>query len=860
MVDKSYPGVYVEEFDAGAHRIAGVDTSTVGMVGVTGRGPIEVQLVTSWQEFTERFGDSVTAPEPAVRAQWTLDAVDGGEWWHFRFAVKGFFDNGGERLYVKRVVADDPASLCADDFVNTIDAFERFDVISIVVAPGMWSAQVQAALIAQCEARGRCFAVLDAPAGADIEQLRIFRAQRHSRFAALYYPWVDVLDPRAAQRVVVPPSAHIAGVYARVDRERGVFMAPANQTVRGIEALAHEVTHAEAETLGREGINTLHTLAGTIAVWGARTLSDGEWHYVNVRRLLVFIEESIAKGTRWVVFEPNGEPLWAELRRCVLQFLLNLWRAGGLAGSTPEQAFFVRCDPTTMTQDDIDQGRLVCEVGVAPLQPTEFVFLRIGQWTAEHKGAPDAAPNDALIDPPYVACVSIADCALLREAIARPRRVGMLVVVNGADRNARATAARELARLAQLSFHQIDLSRVVSKYVGETMKNLDRIFDAAATSDVALFFDETDALFGRRGEVKDARDRYPTIGVAYLLQRIEAFAGIVMLATNRRTGAPAAVRRLAKLGVEAPQTVIETTPSLPDLSSAVDLEVVATNLRAIQALYFAAMLERLALFQVVDRLVELFMQGQLTLGATDARTRLSEYGKRRADRLSEAQRRELYARVFGVAGGAASTPSNHEFDTLWIRFVSAVASWAPPGDNGALRTAARELATNLSLHGNALSLYVAKELAETVRDAIDIVCDPDVRAVYGARDAWQLIDQVATLELGGARNAVRYWTTAAAGAVVIAWLAKHLERLTPSFTVAMLELSESPSASNCRLGPQALSQPSDADLVIACANWLAVAAASPTEVNGAPARAEVPFAGVPGDFPAFVAALLATNR
>jgi phage tail sheath protein FI len=849
VVDQSYPGVYVEETDAGGHPIAGVDTSTAGMVGVTDRGPIEAQLVTSWMDFTERFGDSVTPPEPTVRAQWTLDAVDGGEWWHVGVAVKGFFDNGGERLYVKRVVADDPASLCAADFVNAVDAFERFDAISSVLAPGIWSAQVQAALIAHCEARGRCFAVLDAPAAADVEQARTFRAQRHSRFAALYYPWVDVLDPRTAQRVTVPASAHVAGVYARVDRERGVFKAPANETLHGVESLAIDVTDAEAQTLGHDGINPLRTLGGAIKVWGARTLSSGEWGYLNVRRLFVFIEESIANGTRWVVFEPNDEPLWAQLRQSVLQFLLNVWKAGGLAGSTPNEAFFVRCDRTTMTQDDLDQGRLVCEVGVAPLRPAEFVIMRIGQWTADCKGQGDAADDDKVIDPPYVRCGSIGDCALLREAIGPERRVGTLVLVTGPDRNARAAAARELARLAQLSLHRIDLSRVVSKYIGETEKNLDRIFDAAARSDTLLFFDEADALFGKRTEVHGARDRYANIDVAYLLQRIEAFAGVVTLATNRRTDVPAAVRRFARFGVEAAQSVSETAISLPDLSSAVDLEIVATNLRAIQTLYVAAMLEELALFRVVDRLVELFTRGQLPLGASDAGRLLSQYFRSVANRLSEAQRRGLYARVFGIPGSDDGPTPNRDFDTLWIRFVSAVASFVPPQDNDSLRTAARELATNLSLHGCALSLYAANELAETISDAVAIVADPDVRAAYAARDMWQVIDQVATLELGGARNTARYRAMADAGAVVIAWLAKNLERLAPSSAGAVLEVSESPRAFDCRLSPQALSRPTDADFVIACRNWLAVAAASPTDVGR-----------VAGDFAAFVAALLATNR
>ena len=177
-------------------------------------------------------------------------------------------------------------------------------------------------------------------------------------------------------------------------------------------------------------------LAGTIKVWGARTISGGEWKYVSVRRLLIFIEESIAKGTQWVVFEPNGEPLWAQLRRSVLQFLLNLWRAGGLAGSTPEQAFFVRCDRTTMTQDDIDQARLICEVGVAPLRPAEFVIVRIGQWTADRKGSHDAADDDRLIDPRMCAASRMAT-ARAAQAIGLARRVGTLALVSGTDRNAR---------------------------------------------------------------------------------------------------------------------------------------------------------------------------------------------------------------------------------------------------------------------------------------------------------------------------------------------------------------------------------------------------------------------------------------
>jgi hypothetical protein len=790
---------------SGSHTISGVDTRTAGMVGVTDRGAVETQLVTSYDEFIQLFGPSAAAPSPELQAQWTVDSADGGQWWHLGYAVRGFFENGGERLYVKRVVCSDVAMLRTADFVTALDAFERFDAVSIVLAPGIWSTQVQAALIAKCEASGRCFAVLDAPTGMDVEQVVDFRAARHSSYAALYYPWVEMLDTLTSQRVTVPPSGHVAGIYARVDREHGVFKAPANE-IHGIERLAREVTREEAETLNREAIDTLRTFSGLAKVWGAHTLADGDWKYVSVRRLSIFIERSIYEGTQWVVFEPNGEPLWASVRSSVADFLLTVWRQGGLFGSTPDKAFFVRCDRTTMTQDDIDQGRLVCEVGIAPVRPAEFVIIRIGQWTADHDSTSDAS-DDGESDPPHVRYETINDCAPLREAIGPERRVGTLLLVTGTNRKGRVGVAQSLASMSDLALHRIDLSGIVSKYIDETERNLDRIFDAAQASDVVRFFDAADALFGKRTDVEDSHDRYASVEVGYLLQRMETFEGLAILATNSRSDFTARIRRFARFEVEAPQTGVEATASLPDLESAIDREVTAINLRAIGALYSAAMLEELGLFRVVDRLVELFEAGQLPLGATRAGTQLSHYWERRVSRLSEAERRDLYARAFGLPGGDGDTTPNREFSDLWIRFVSAVASTEPrqPADNDSLETAAREVVENLSVHGSPLSLYVATELGETIRDAIAILGDTDIRAAFGARDTWQVIDRVATLELGGARNTSRYSTMATAGAAVIAWLATHLDRLAP--------------------------KSGDTELATACASWLAVAGESSGDVD-----------------------------
>ena len=183
------------------------------------------------------------------------------------------------------------------------------------------------------------------------------------------------------------PSGHIAGIYARVDLESGVHRAPANQTIRGITKITYDVTALDQNLLNPEGINALRFFPGRgNLVWGGRTLSsDPEWKYVNVRRLFIFLEDSIDKGMQWAVFEPNNEKLWARLRQSVSDFLLSLWRQGTFPGSRPEAAFFVKCDRTTITQSDVDQGRLICVIGVAALKPAEFVIFRIGQWTADHK-------------------------------------------------------------------------------------------------------------------------------------------------------------------------------------------------------------------------------------------------------------------------------------------------------------------------------------------------------------------------------------------------------------------------------------------------------------------------------------------
>jgi len=248
------------------------------------------------------------------------------------------------------------------------------------------------ALIQHAQALRYRIAVIDPPFNSSMTQIRNFRGRFDSTYAALYHPWIEIFDPteRPAQgappqRLQLPPSGFVTGIYARTDIERGVFKAPANEEVLGLIKLENNINKARQDVLNPEGINALRFFEGRgHRVWGARTVSsDPEWMYVNVRRLFIYLEHSIDKGTQWAVFEPNNERLWANIRNTIEDFLLVTWKSGALLGSKPEQAYFVRCDRTTMTQNDLDNGRLICLIGVAPTKPAEFVIFRIGQWTAD---------------------------------------------------------------------------------------------------------------------------------------------------------------------------------------------------------------------------------------------------------------------------------------------------------------------------------------------------------------------------------------------------------------------------------------------------------------------------------------------
>lgn len=394
------PGVYVEEVASGIKPIAGVGTSTAGFVGVVADGAATpllpgsldthyalapanaAQLVTSWEAFTRLFGD--IQPANLVLAH----------------AVYGFFNNGGSRCWVTRIAAAAAAQpdtagagpVAADidtvppaDVTTALATFKPIDEIAIVVVPGATSDAAQNAVLDHCEdvnLQDR-FAVLDGRRTDQATKAAIQGGTRDSSYGAIYHPWVRVYDPVSNALLTVPPSGYVAGVYARVDTDRGVHKAPANEVIRGALDLVIPVSREDQAGLNPEDINVIRKFGPNITIYGAHTLAgkeDPEWRYVNVRRLFLFLRDSIQSGVQWTVFEPNDMALWGKLRRNVGAFLTNVWRSGALVGATPQDAFYVRCDETLNTPDVQALGQVIVEVGVAPVKPAEFVIFRISQW------------------------------------------------------------------------------------------------------------------------------------------------------------------------------------------------------------------------------------------------------------------------------------------------------------------------------------------------------------------------------------------------------------------------------------------------------------------------------------------------
>jgi uncharacterized protein len=336
------------------------------------------KLCTTFTDFIKSFGDFSGDSTHDILAQ----------------AVYGFFYNGGSRCYVMRVKAE-------ADIPTALVSFEAIDEIAIVAAPGLAQNDVtgkntRTSIIAHCQIRTQNrFAIFDSPqtvetSGAlDLTLLDATNANSvlppFTDFAAFYFPWVQVFDPISNGPVYTPPSGHLAGIYARVDNDRGVHKAPANEVVVGAMGLKYAISKAQQDGLNPEGVNCIRNLNGNITVWGARTMggdANADLKYINVRRTLLFIRKSIDEGTQWVVFEPNEPGLWQKITRNITAFLTNVWRSGALFGTTAQEAFYVKCDAETNPPELRDLGQVVTEIGVAIVRPAEFVIFRISQFTA----------------------------------------------------------------------------------------------------------------------------------------------------------------------------------------------------------------------------------------------------------------------------------------------------------------------------------------------------------------------------------------------------------------------------------------------------------------------------------------------
>jgi phage tail sheath protein FI len=328
----------------------------------------KARLCTSFRDFEKHFGTFSLNPGHNQLAH----------------GVYGFFNNGGSRCFVIHFNTEADAM----DFSE----FEAIDEIAIVAAPGVMDDALQQAVVDHCENMGDRFAILDGKnIGEDDEAVEDnIKTVGYSDYAALYFPWIKVFDvptkrtdPTGDGLLVVPPSGHMAGIYAHVDTTRGVHKAPANEVPRGVLGVSYAVSKAIQDGLNPHGVNCIRDMNGNTRVWGARTWGGDmnlDYKYINVRRLLLFLRESIDEGTQWVVFEPNDRTLWAKIVRNVTAFLTVVWRDGALFGSTPQEAFYVKCDDVTNPPEIRDLGRVITEIGVAPVKPAEFVIFRISQW------------------------------------------------------------------------------------------------------------------------------------------------------------------------------------------------------------------------------------------------------------------------------------------------------------------------------------------------------------------------------------------------------------------------------------------------------------------------------------------------
>src|SRR5258708_3358080 len=395
------PDVYIVE-EPGPKTVQAVGTSVAAFIGQApdaGAHLNEAIAVNNWSQFRAEFA-----------------AADDARSTMISHAVNGFFANGGSRCFIVNMAEGD-AIAGGDRPRRGLKVLEEIDEVSIVAAPGRFDPVSHEALLAYCEKAGNCVAICDPPS--DVKNTELLKIVETAAvppkakdkdagstpvdaaskaagglrprvslggYGTFYFPWLYVADPMnpKAALTLVPPSGHMAGIWARTDATRGVQKAPANQTVAGALNLGYRVTSPEQAQLNSLGVNCIRFFSTEgMLVWGARTLAEesSEWRYLNVRRLVIMIEESIKQATRWVVFEPNDPSLWKTIRSEISGFLMNVYRDGALMGATADEAFFVKCDSETNPQESIDMGQVITVIGIAPVKPAAFIIFKIGQYS-----------------------------------------------------------------------------------------------------------------------------------------------------------------------------------------------------------------------------------------------------------------------------------------------------------------------------------------------------------------------------------------------------------------------------------------------------------------------------------------------
>ncbi|MFB7056452.1 phage tail sheath family protein [Streptomyces vinaceus] len=378
----------------------GAEGNTLGVEAVTGEGEAFTLVVKRGGQVLETFEGLTASKGPrsavdVVRRESRLIAVQ-----QMEAAAPA---PGAIRLAGGVDASSGPGPLNPQVFLGStsdrsgIAGLEAIDEVTVVAVPDLMAClqrglldhdgvkAVQLAMIAHCELMGDRVAVLDTPPALNAQEVQNWRVNEtgfDSKYAALYWPWLNVLDPVTGKPAPMPPSGHVAGVWARNDDTRGVHKAPANEVVRGALSLELSLTRKEHDQLNPLGVNCIRAFPGQgIRIWGARTMSsDPEWRYLNVRRLFNFVEKSILSGTSWVVFEPNDPKLWDSVKRTITMFLRGVWREGALFGRTPDDAFYVKCDEENNPAEAREQGILTVEIGISAVKPAEFIVFRISQF------------------------------------------------------------------------------------------------------------------------------------------------------------------------------------------------------------------------------------------------------------------------------------------------------------------------------------------------------------------------------------------------------------------------------------------------------------------------------------------------